>query len=95
MALHNKGLYRMTMGREAEPQQYVEKSKLVNRLNEASDFMCIHIYRDLMFHLEGLRTHKEAWDKLESLFGKQDDLRGHILDNDLISHHPNKFDTIQ
>ena len=64
MALHNKGLYRMTMGREVEPQQYVEKSKFLNWLDEAFDFMCIHISRDILFHLEGLKTPKEAWDKL-------------------------------
>ena len=48
-----------------------------------------------MFHLEGLRTLKEAWDKLEYLFGKQDELRGHILENDLISLQPKNFETIQ
>ena len=85
MALRNKGLFRMTMGREAEPQQYVEKSKFLNRLDEAFSFMCIHISRDLLFHLEGLRTPKETWDNLEYLFGKQDDLRGHILENELIA----------
>ena len=68
MALHNKGMYRMTMGREVEPQKYVEKSKFLNYLDEAFGFMCIHISRDLLFHLEGLKTPKEAWDKLESVF---------------------------
>ena len=82
MALYNKGLYRMTMGREAEPQQYVEKSKFLNRLDESFGFMCIHISRDLLFHLEGLITPKESWEKFESVFGKQDELRGHITEND-------------
>ena len=70
VVLHRLGLFRMTMGREAEPQQYVEKNKFLNQLDEAFGFMCTHISRDLLFHLEGLRTPKEAWDKLESLFGK-------------------------
>ena len=48
-----------------------------------------------MFHLEGLRTPKEVWDKLESLFGKQDELSGHILENELIALQPSSFDTIQ
>ena len=79
MALHNKGLYMMTMGREAEPQQYVDNSKFLNWLDEAFGFMCIHISMDLFFHLEGLRNPKEVWDKPEYLFGKKDELRGHIL----------------
>ena len=71
----------MKMGREAEPQQYVEKSKFLNWLDEAFDFMCFHVSRDLLFHLQGLRTPKEVWENLEYLFGKQDEVRGHILDN--------------
>ena len=64
------GMFRMTMGRETEPQQYVKKNKLLNQLDEAFSFMCTHISRDLLFHLEGLRNLKEAWYKLEYLFGK-------------------------
>ena len=60
MVFCNKGLFRMTMGIEVEPQQHVEKSKFLNRLDEAFGFMCIHISRDLPFHLEGLITPKEA-----------------------------------
>ena len=85
----------MTMGREVGPQQYVEKSKFLNRLDESFNFMCIHISRELLFHLEGLRTPKEVWDKIESLFGKQDELRGHILENEFIALLPNKFETFQ
>ena len=91
----NKELYRMTMGREVETQQYVEKSKFLNRLNEAFIFMCIYITKELLFHLEGLKTSKEVWDKLESLFVKYDELRGHILENELIALHPNNLETIQ
>ena len=95
MALRNKDLYRMTMGREYEPQQYVEKSKFMNRLDEAFSFMCIHISRDIFFHLEGLKTPKESWDKLEYLFGNKYELRIHILENELIALQPNSFKTIQ
>ena len=76
------------MEREVEPQQYVEKSKFLNRLDEAFEFMCIHISRELLFHLEGLITPKEVWENIESLFGKQDELRGHIMENELIALQP-------
>ena len=84
----------MTMGRKIEPQQYVKKNKFLNSLDEAFAFMCTHISRDILFHLEGLRTLKEAWDKLEYLFGKQYELRGHILENDLTALHPRSFESI-
>ena len=51
VALHKLGLFRMTMGRETEPQQYVEKNKFLNRLDESFDFMCTHISQDILFHL--------------------------------------------
>ena len=35
------------------------------------------------------------WIKLESLFGKQYDLRGHQLENELISLKPSEFKTIK
>ena len=56
--------------------------------------MCTHISWDLLFHLEGLRTPKEDFYNLESLFGKQDDLWGNILENELISLHLSSFESI-
>ena len=56
------------MGREVEPNYHAKKNKFLNRIIEAFDFMCTHISQNILFHLEGLRTPKEAWDKLESLF---------------------------
>ena len=95
IVLCNKGLYRVTMGREVKPRQHLEKLKYLNKLNEAFGFMCIHISKELLFHLEGLRTPKKIWEKLEFLFGKHDELRGHNLQNQLIALQPNNFKTIQ
>ena len=94
ISLCNKGLHMMTMGRAVKPQQYIGKSKHLDMLNEAFGYMCIHISREMLLHLDGLKTSKEVWDKIESLFGKQDELRGHILENELIALQPSKFDTI-
>ena len=91
VALQNISLYRMTMGREIEPQQHVEKNKFSNRLDEAFGFMCTHMSWDVLFNLEGLRTLKEAWEKLEYLFGRQDELQGNILENELIALQPSNF----
>ena len=58
------------MDREVKPQQYIKKSKFLNKIDETFRFMCIHIFKDLLFLLEGLETGKEVWDKFESFFGK-------------------------
>ena len=95
VSLCKLGLYRMTMGREIEPHHPTEKNKFLNWLDEAFGFLCSHISRDLLFHLEGLKTPKEAWEKIKFLFCKQYELQGHILENELIALQPNSFDTIQ
>ena len=66
----------------------------MKRLDEAFGYLCTHISRDLLFHLEGLRTPRESWENLEVLFGKQDELWGHIIENELIALHPSSFETI-
>ena len=70
----NKGYFRIIVGREIDTHHPAEKNKFLDRLDEAFGYLCTHIYRDLLFHLEGLRTPMEAWEKLEVLFGKQYDL---------------------
>ena len=78
VSLHKSGMYRMTMGRETEPHHATEKKKFLNQLDEGFGFLCAHISRDLLFHPKGLKTLREAWENIEFLFGKQDELQGHI-----------------
>ena len=50
------GYYRIILGREVEPHQPIEKNKFMNYLDEAFGYICTHISRDILFHLEGLKT---------------------------------------
>ena len=92
--LCSKVLYRVTMDIEVEPNKIVDKEKYLNKLDEAYKFLCLSISRDLIFHIKGLNTPKEFWDKLSSLFEKQDDMRIYQLKNELISLHPSNFKTL-
>ena len=65
VSLRTLGLIRMTMGRETELHHPTKKNKFLNQLDEAFGFLSTHISRDLLFHLEGLKTPKEDWEKLE------------------------------
>ena len=85
LALRKHGYHRTVLGREVEPHHPVERNKFLNRLDEAFDYLCTYISKDLLFHLEGLRTPREAWEKLEDLFGKQDELWGHLLENEMVA----------
>ena len=82
LQLHSKGLHRVTMDTEVEPGSTIEKSRFLNKKDEAFGFLCHSISKDLLFHITDLKTPKEIWDKLESLYGKHDDLRVYQLENE-------------
>ena len=81
------------MDTEEEPGSAIDKSRFLNKKDEAFRFLCLSVSRDLLFHLSGLKTPKEIWDKLETLYGKQDDLRVYQLENELMSLQPSNFET--
>ena len=58
ISLHSKGLFRVTMGMEIDPNAVIEKEKYWNKLDEAYGFLCFSISKDLIFHLSGLKTSK-------------------------------------
>ena len=68
--LRAKGLFRVTMGTEVEPNSAIEKAKYFNKLDEAYGLLCLSISREFFFHLDILTSPKEVWEKFESLFGK-------------------------
>ena len=37
----------------------------------------------------------KPWEKLESVFGKHNEIRGHQIENELLSLNPNDFSCIQ
>ena len=86
--LREKGLYKVTMEIEVEPNAAAEKIKWHNRRDEAYGLLCPSISRDLLFHLDGLTSPSEVWEKLVDLFGKIDEMRGHQIENELISLTP-------
>ena len=62
--LRVKGLYRVTMATKADPNAAAEKIKWHNRRDEAYGLLCLSISRDLLFHLDGLKSPNEVWEKL-------------------------------
>jgi hypothetical protein len=68
--LQSRGLYRLTMNTDTEPTSAIEKSKYLNRMDEALVTICSLISPDLLFHIFSCKTPNEAWTILEGLFGK-------------------------
>ena len=93
--LHSKGLYKVTLTLENEPNVVIEKSKWHNRLDKAYGFLCLSISPDILFHLDCLTTPNQVWTKLEFLFGVQDEIRAHQFENELLSLSARNFDSIE
>ena len=93
--LRVKGLYRVTMAIEENPNVATEKIKRHNRRDEAYGLLCLSISKDLLFHLDGLTSPNEVWEKLVDLFGKRNEMRGHQIENELISLSPNSLESLQ
>ena len=83
------------MATEAEPNAAIEKIKWHNRRDEAYGILCLSISRDLLFHLDGLTSWNEVWEKLVDIFCKIDEMRGHKIKNELISLSPSSFKSLQ
>ena len=82
--LREKGLYRVTMDTEVDPNAAAKKIKWHNRRDEAYGLLCMSISRDRLFHLDSLTYPNEVWENLEEIFGKTDEMRGHQIKNE---HH--------
>ena len=75
--LRAKGLYRVTMETEVESNVAAEKIKWHNKRDEAYGLLCLSISKDLLFHINGLTSPNEVWEKLTDIFGNTNEMRGH------------------
>ena len=57
--------------------------------------MCLSISRDFLFHLDSLTSPHEMLENLEDIFGNTYDMRGHQIENELISLNPISFESLQ
>ena len=79
--LRSRGLFRITSGKETEPTDDDKKIKWENRCDEACGLIGMSISTDLRFHISGIDEPDKAWEKLKSVFGKHNEIRGHQLEN--------------
>jgi hypothetical protein len=93
--LRSIGLYRLTMNIDTKPTSSIEKSKYLNRMDEALRIIFSFISLDLLFHISSCKTPNEAWTILEGIFGKHDEMRGHMLEVELLTLDPKSFENIQ
>jgi hypothetical protein len=93
--LKRNRLYNLTVATEIEPTSAVEKMRWVNHKDEAIGLLLELISTDLWFQVAACKNPNEIWTTLEGLFGKQDEMRGHMLEVELNTLDPKSFDNIQ
>jgi hypothetical protein len=64
-------------------------------MDEAYGILCLSISLEFLFHVEACSNPNEVWTKLDRLFGNKDELRGHLLDKEIIYLSPRNFKTLQ
>jgi hypothetical protein len=50
---------------------------------------------ELRFQLQEIDDHDEDWENLESVFGKHNIIRAHLLENQILTLSPNVFSCIE
>ena len=83
------------MATKAYPNAFAEKIEWNNRRDEAYGILCLSILRDLLFQIDSLTYPNEVWEIIEEIFGKTDEMRGHQINNELISLNPSSFESLQ
>jgi hypothetical protein len=83
------------MNIDTKPTSTIEKSKYLNCMDEALGTICSLISPDLIFHIYSCKTPNKAWKILEWIFGKHDEMRGHMMEVELLTLDPKSFDNIQ
>jgi hypothetical protein len=89
--LRSKGVYWITLGKEKEPIDDDKKAKWANRSVEAHGLIRMSISPDLRYHLQEIDDPEEAWDKIESVFGKLNIIRAQQLENQVLTLSPSDF----
>ena len=83
------------MATEVEPTTAIEKYKYLNRMDEAYGALCMNISLKLVYNISSCKYPNEVWTTMKGLFGKQDEMKGHMFKVDLLSLDPQSFNNIQ
>ena len=72
--LRSRGLFRITSGKKTKPTNDDKKIKWENRCDESRGLTGMSISTDLRFHISGIDEPNLTWEKLESVFGKHNEI---------------------
>ena len=92
--LRSKGLYIITLGTEASPDEDEKQAKWENKNDQACGLIGMSILSDLRFYLDGEDSPIKAWEKLNKFFGIKNEIWAFQLENELLTLDPSNFPSI-
>ena len=75
--LRSRILFRITSVKEIEPIDDDKKIKWENICDQDCGLIRMSISTDLRFHIYGIDEPDKAWEKLEYVFGKHNEIQSH------------------
>ena len=93
--MRSKGLFRVAMEINVDPNAAVENIMWHNRRDEAYGLLCLSISRYLLFHLDGLTSPNHVWENFKNLFENKNEMGRHQLENELISLSQRNCESLQ
>ena len=64
----------LPQGKKKNPLMMIKKIKCANRCDEARGLIGMSISTNLRFHISGIDELNKTWEKLESVFGKHNEI---------------------
>ena len=84
--LRSKGFYRITLGTKiASTDDEAKVVKWDNKNDQAHGLIGMSISLDLKFHLDGLDSPVEAWEKLTNVFVLKNEIQTYQLENKVLT----------
>ena len=86
--LRSKGIYRIATRRETKPTDGDKSAKWENKQDQAQGLIGMSIAQDLRFHILEIDTPDAALKNLNIVFGIQNEIKAHQLENELLTLDP-------
>jgi hypothetical protein len=83
------------LGKEITTTDADNKVNWDNRNEYARGLIRMSISHDLRFHLQSIDQTKEAWEKIQYVFGTHNIIREQQLENQVLTLSPNNFSYIE
>ena len=93
--LRSKGLYKIATGQETKPSNDDKAAKWENKQDQALGLIGMSIAQDLRFHILEIDTLDDALKKLNTVFGIQNQITAHQLENELLTLDLKNFSSIE